>query len=88
MALSKRVYEDASDVSPQLKLWVCTDHDKHQIEAKVSSVVLAYSEERAIELLDKALITCGLRPKSMWRYRLEALPMDKAFAEILNDGDY
>jgi hypothetical protein len=88
MSLSKRVYEGDSELPADLKLYVCTDHDKHQNEAKVSSVVLAYNEERAIELLDRALISAGLRPKSMWRYRLQSMPLDRAYAEVLNDGDY
>jgi hypothetical protein len=88
MSLSKRVYEEGSEPPADLKLYVCTDHDKHQTEAKVSSVVLAYSEERAIELLDEALIKAGLRPKGMWRYRLQSMPLDRAYAEVLNDGDY
>lgn len=88
MAKSQRIEDTAPAPPAQLQLFVCTDHDKHQQEAKVASVVMAFSEARAIELLDEALIAAGLRPRAMWRYRIEAMPLDHAYAEILNDGDY
>jgi hypothetical protein len=88
MAKSKRVYDSEIVPDPVLKLWVCTDHDKLQNEAKVASVIVAYDKERAVELLNEALEKCGLRGHNMWRYRLEEMPLDRAYAEILNDGDY
>ena len=89
MAKSKRVDEIPDRIDPpKLRIFVCTDHDKHQPEAHVSSVVLALDERRAVLFLDAALIKAGLRPRSMWRYRLDEIPNDKELAEVLNDGDY
>ena len=89
MAARNRIQSD--DMEPQIKsmrLYICTDHDKHQQEAQASSYVLAYDEERAKELLDKSLIKTGLRPYAMWRYRLTEIPLDREMAEVLTDGDY
>ncbi len=88
MAASKRVYDSEDPPEAVLELYVCTDHDKHQIQAKVAAVVMAFSAVQAEKLLDAALVRAGLRPKAMWRYRIQKLSMDRAFAEILNDGDY
>jgi len=71
-----------------MKLYVCTDHDKHQTEAKCASIVLAQNEEQARALLDTTLEREGLRGYKMWRYRFEELDCSKPFADILNDGDY
>ena len=89
MAKSKRVDEIPEQPEDRkLRLFVCTDHDKHQPEAHVSSVVLALDERRAVLFLDAALVKAGLRPRSMWRYRIDENPLDKELAEVLNDGDY
>jgi hypothetical protein len=85
----KRTVTGQVDRSPEpLKLYVCTDHDKHQLEAKVASLMWAQNEEQARELLNTALEREGLRGYKMWRYRLELLDLSKPFADILNDGDY
>jgi|APSaa5957512493_1039668.scaffolds.fasta_scaffold476538_1 hypothetical protein len=88
MAARNRIISDEELPELEMKLFVCTDHDKHQGEAQVSSFVLAYDEQRAISLLDKSLVKAGLRPRTMWRYALSEIPLDKELAEVLNDGDY
>ncbi len=71
-----------------MKIWVCTDHDKAQNEAKVASIVLAYNKDQAKKLLDAALLSAGLRGYDMWRYRLSEIDQSRPMAEVLNDGDY
>ncbi len=90
MAQSTRIEAEEDDsFELRLKLWICTDHDRAPAgKAKVASYVLAYTEEQAEILLDRALIQAQLRPKRMWRYRLEEVPFDRPKAEVLNDGDY
>jgi hypothetical protein len=73
---------------PELRLFVTTDHDKHSSGGKVASYALARDEAHAKALIDASLIRAGLRPHSMWRYRLESHPLNKPIAEVLNDGDY
>lgn len=89
MARSKRVIDVSPPDRPMpLKIFVCTDHDRHENEAKVASLVLARDVEEARPLLDKALTASGLRPYAHYRYQLHEIPADRPLAEILNDGDY
>ena len=88
MPESRRVIGEASQDPESLKLFVCTDHDKHEIEAKCASIIWAQNEDHAKLLLDEALKKEGLRPYAMWRYRLERMDLTRPFADVLNDGDY
>lgn len=89
MAKSKRIREEEAIAPEQkLRLWSCTDHDTFETGNRVSSIVLAYDEMHARDLMDKALINVGLRPYQMYRYQLAEIPVDKPMAEILSDGDY
>jgi len=70
-----------------MKLYVCTDHDRHW-PTGVASVIIAKNENEAKELLNKALVRHGLKPYDEKPYVLHKVSQNKPKAIILYDGDY
>ncbi len=69
-----------------MRVWVCTDHAGHW-PVPVGSVVVARSEKRARELLERSLLSHGLDPLDP-PFTLREIRTDRAAAHILSDGDY
>jgi hypothetical protein len=67
-----------------MKVFICEDHDGHCFNG--TSVVVANDEKEAINLLDKILLECELRPYEEYSYTLKEVT-DKPFAYMLNNGD-
>ena len=70
-----------------MKLYICTDHDCH-FPVGVASIVIADDRAEAIELLDKELISDGLRSFIHVPYTLTEVDCNKKQAIILDDGNY
>ena len=69
-----------------MRIFTCTNHDGHY-PVGVASVVIAETEDKAYEQLDKALIEAGLKPYDKEEYQINEVEM-KPQAIILNDGNY
>jgi hypothetical protein len=65
-----------------LKTFTCTDHDN--VWTGVASVVRAYNEDHARELLDEELIEENLKPNDYTLIKVDEYP----HAIILQNGDY
>lgn len=70
-----------------MKLFTCTDH-AHHYPVGVSSVVVAEDSRQARLLLNKELKAHGLTISKKDRYTLNEVPLDKAKAIVLQNGDY
>jgi hypothetical protein len=68
-----------------LKIYVCTDHDGHW-PVGVCSVIVAFTEESAREMLKDELRDHGLDPEKPFTLRQLNLTNPKAF--VLLDGEY
>lgn len=68
-----------------LQVFVCTDHDGHW-PVGVCSIVVAFTEENAREMLQTELKTHGLDPRKPFSLRRLNITNPKAF--VLLDGDY
>lgn len=71
----------------ELKLYTCVDHSIHW-PVGGASIVLAVDETHARMLLDKELVSDGLKPHSKHNYTLKVVDLDKPAAIILCDGNY
>lgn len=69
------------------KVYVCTDHDRHY-PVGAASIVIAWNETQARELLDVKLIERGLKPYAQSEYTLEVVETDFSAAFVLVDGNY
>jgi hypothetical protein len=69
------------------KVYICTDHDGHY-PVGVASVVVAWNETHARQLLDESLIQNGLKPYADHPYTLTALDLHTSYAGVLRNGDY
>lgn len=68
-----------------LKVFVCTDHDGHW-PVGVCSVVVAFTEDNAREMLQAALILDGLDPRKPFTFQV--LNTSNPQAIVLLNGDY
>ena len=66
-----------------LRAWTCTNHDL-VYPTGGASVVVAETEERAVELLTAALAERGLGGE----FDLDVLDLSEPGAKVLCDGDY
>ena len=68
-------------------MYTCNNHDSHY-PVGCASVVVAQDLAEARELLDKQLISCGLRPYKNKPYDLIKVCLEAPAATILCDGNY
>jgi hypothetical protein len=69
-----------------MKLYLCRSHDGVYLAGK--SLVIANDEAEARALLDAELRVNLLKPDAESGYVLERIPMTKARAVMIWDGDY
>jgi hypothetical protein len=69
---------------PQLRLWVCTDHEGF-FPVGTASVVVAANEAEARQLLQRKLEQYGLSRKP---FTLRELALERPAAHVLADGNY
>ena len=69
------------------RVWICQDHDLHW-PIGGGSVVIAENVVEARKLLDKKLISHGLKPYEEKSYTFRSYSMNRKQAHIISDGDY
>ena len=71
-----------------MKVFYCTNHDRHSPTGGGASVMVAQDEQQARELLDAELLKDDLSTSRVHPYKITELDTKVPAAKILCNGDY